>query len=119
MKTVKLLRLKTSEDLISFVEIGKTSTTLTYPLSVHINYNIKERTQELVMSYWLPYNLMKHQSIEVPSSEILFITDPKEEFEEYYLNFLDNISDELDSDSSSDVQILLEQFDAKAVNKIH
>lgn len=88
MKYIKLIRLKNGEDLISYIEESENEIRLRYPLNANIIFNTKTETQELILSFWLPTNLVKDNSASIPRSEILLILDPNEEFAEYYLDFL-------------------------------
>lgn len=122
MGYIKFLRLKSGEDIISFVEKDLKSDTvkLTYPLSVLLHFNTKKDTQEMMLSFWLPLNLLEHNYAVLPSSEILLFLEPKEDFREYYLNFLNDF--EFDSEEKEDkeeIKLLLESLDAKNLNKMH
>lgn len=124
MSYIKFVRLKSGEDVISFVEKDLKSDTikLTYPLNVILHFNSKKNTQEMILSFWLPLNLLEHNYAVLPLSEILLILEPKEDFKEYYINFLndfefdDSSDDELDKE---DIKSMLEAMDAKNLNKIH
>ena len=115
---IKILRLKTGEEVISYVEIGKKSTKMFHPLNIYIEFNSKNLTQQLVLSYWLPRNLIKENSAEIPTSEVLLFLEPKKEFKEYYLNFL-NGKEEENEDLKESVETLLEENDKSYLRKLH
>ena len=120
MNDIKILKLKTTEDVICFYEKCENTIKITNPLSVYIEYNVKTKSQNLVMNFWLPINLIKDQSVEIDCSEILTIMEPKEEFKEYYLNFINNLDKKLVKEVTKDeVNLMLEQLDAKQLNQIH
>ncbi len=120
MTDIKILKLKTSEDVICFYEKLENTIKITNPLSIYIEYNVKTKSQNLVMNFWLPINLIKEQSVEINSSEILATMEPKEEFKEYYLNFINNLDKKLVKEVTKDkLNLLLEKSDAKHYNKIH
>lgn len=100
---IKILRLKTGEDIISFIEMDDKTITLHHPICVYIKFNPSKNTQELIMSYWLPNSLLKKQSAIIPTSEILAEMEPKESFKKYYLNFLNGTEGE-SIDSSETVE---------------
>lgn len=123
MGYIKFIRLKSGEDLISFVEKSPNSIKLTYPLNVMLHFNTKKDTQEMMLSFWLPLNLLEKNYAVLPLSEILLILEPKKDFQEYYLNFLndfefDNAKEESEI-GKSDIQLILEGMDAKNLNKMH
>lgn len=120
MNDIKILKLKTTEDVICFYEKRENTIKMTNPLSVYIEYNVKTNSQNLVMNYWLPINLIKEQSVEIESSEILTTMEPKEEFKEYYLNFINKLDKKLVNEVTKDeLNLLLEKLDAKHLNQIH
>lgn len=124
MGYIKFVRLKSGEDIISFVEKDLKSDTikLTYPLNVILHFNAKKNTQEMILSFWLPLNLLEHNYAVLPLSEILLILEPKKDFQEYYLNFLNDFEFDESSDveiDKTDIKLILEGMDAKNLNKMH
>lgn len=115
---IKILRLKNGEEIISYVEIGKKSTRMFHPLNIYIEFNLKKNSQQLVLSYWLPRNLIEENSAEIPNSEILLFLEPKKEFKEYYLNFLNGIEEE-NEDLKESVENLIEENDKEYLRKLH
>lgn len=87
---IKLFRLKSGEDIIGFLEAsGRTKKRIRFPVCAIIVMDPDEESSHLILKYWLPVQLVTKNQIELPNSEILFITDPKEEFKDYYINFLE------------------------------
>jgi hypothetical protein len=120
MNNIKIFRLKTGEDLITFFEETEKSFTFIHPISFFINYNLKKLTQELVLNFWLPMNVIEENRITIDKSEIFFQLSPKNEFKEYYLNFLDGIEKNTDKTINKDfIKNLLQSVDAKHFNKVH
>lgn len=115
---IKLLKLKNGEEIISYVEINKKSTTMFHPLNIFIEFNSKKKSQQLILSYWLPKNLIEESSAEIPNSEILLFLEPKKEFKEYYLNFLNGIEEENENLKES-VKNLIEENDKEYLKKLH
>ena len=87
---IKIVRLKTGEDVICFFEQNKKSSLLMYPVETNIKYNVKKSSQELYMNFWLPRSLVEDTEVTIENSQILLILEPRKEFKEYYLNFLNN-----------------------------
>lgn len=126
MSHIKILRLKTGEDVIAFVEPKKISIKIKYPTVILINYDEEEDQQELLMKYWLPVSLIEKNEAEIPLTEILLVLDVNEEFKEYYLNYLNNfskITDNLSTENQEENQDLLKRFleavDIKTLGKAH
>jgi hypothetical protein len=120
MSYIKIFRLRTGEDLISFFEEDETSYTLIHPIAFFINYNLKKLSQELILNFWLPKSVIEETKISLNKSEIFFQLTPKEEFKEYYLNFLNGFEKISNSETDKErIKTLLESVDAKHFNKIH
>jgi hypothetical protein len=119
MEFIKLARLKTGEDIISFTELGKSVVRFTYPVSVYIDFDEDNQQQELIMKFWLPINLIETNKATIPSTEILFFADPKQEFTEFYLNFLSGYENDMEENDKDQIKNLLDSLDAAAVNKLH
>lgn len=111
---IKILRLKTGEDIISFIEKSNRTITLHHPICIYIKFNTIKSTQELIMSYWLPNSLLKTQTATIPCSEVLAEMEPKESFKQYYLKFLNEPEDDLSSES-----INVEEETTKNTKTIH
>ena len=119
MNDVKIIKLKTTEDIICFYEEIGEKVKISNPFSVYIEYNRKTRSQNLIMNFWLPVNLIKSQSAILNSSEILTVMEPKEEFVEYFLNMVNGLNDETKEETEELIKLFLEKLDAKSLNKIH
>lgn len=110
MNEIKLIRLKSGEDIISFVEDMDSKIRLNHPLNFYMGYNAKKKYEELVFTFWLPVRLIKYNSATISSSDILYIVDPKSEFREYYINYLDKY---LSNDDA------LKKLTSKILNTVH
>lgn len=120
MSYIKIVRLKNGEDIIGFVEaIEKKVLKIRYPVSVAIHYNHRQQKQELLMNYWLPVSLIEENKAEIPNSEILLIMEVKEEFKEYYLNYLNDFSIPDELEKEEEFKVLLENLDVKNFGKVH
>nr|QMP82920.1 MAG: hypothetical protein [Caudoviricetes sp.] len=120
MSHIKIFRIRSGEDLISFYEEKNDQITLIHPIVFFINYNYKKLTQELIVNFWLPMNVIEENRISLNKSEILFELTPKEDFKEYYLNFLNGFEKVTDTEIDKEqILSLLQSGDAKQSNKIH
>jgi hypothetical protein len=88
---IKIVRLKNGEDIIGSLErLPIDDIQITEPMSVAI---ITRGRQEsgLVMSHWLPVQLIKKNEITIKSCDVLTMFEPNDEFVEYYLNTVEKI----------------------------
>lgn len=116
MSNIKLVRFKGGEDIISFVREVEDNIELMYPLSTYIAFNKSSRKQELFINFWLPINIVEKNIATIPKSEILLITEVKEDFREYYLNFLEDFESKEENPEISD---MLDSLDAKHFKRMH
>lgn len=121
MSYIKIIRLKTGEDVIGFLEPGKSTLKIRYPVTIQIHYDFEEERQELLMKYWLPVSLIEENSAEIQRSEILLIMGVKKEFREYYLNYLNDFTKITDEEPEKEelLKAFLEAIDSEALGKAH
>ena len=117
MSYIKIIRLKSGKDIISFIEHSPTSIKVIHPVAFYITFNKKDMTQELLMNFWLPLSLVADNSVSISMPEILFITEPKDSFKEYYLNFLNQY--EINALDNDIIKGLLELNDLEQNSKLH
>lgn len=87
MEQVKLIRLKTGEDIISYVETYEAGTViLRSPMIVIVKMNMRTENQTVLMDHWLPITVIKENEAIINASEILTMVDPTSEFSEYYVD---------------------------------
>lgn len=87
MEQVKLIRLKTGEDVISYVEAHDSGTViLRSPMVVIVKMNMRTENQTVLMDHWLPVTVIKENEAIIDASEILTMLDPSSEFSEYYVD---------------------------------
>jgi hypothetical protein len=128
MSHIKILRLKTGEDIIGFIEPMKEKKgviTIRYPTVLLVQYDFEKDQQELLMKFWLPTSLIQKNAAIIATSEILVVMEVKKDFEEYYLNYLNDFSkiSDIDEEETLDrdemFKNLLEVIDTKALGKPH
>ena len=87
MEQVKLIRLKTGEDIISYIEKHEPGTViLRSPMVVIVKMNMRTENQTVLMDHWLPITVIKDNEAIIDASEILTMVDPTSEFSEYYVD---------------------------------
>jgi flagellar hook-basal body complex protein FliE len=93
MEVVKLLRLKTGEDIITYFEqVDKLNFIVREPMVVMVKYDSRTGKQTIMMDHWLPVTLILHNEAFITESEILTILEPTAEFSEYFENAIDTIA---------------------------
>lgn len=90
MNTIKIVRLKNGEDIIgSLCNKSDGDIDITEPMCVSVVE--QGNHQGLVMSHWLPVQLIKKNEITINSRDVLTVFEPNEEFCEYYENTVEKL----------------------------
>jgi hypothetical protein len=113
---VKIVRMKSGEDIISFCFEDKETKTiyLKHPKTFYYNFDIETGEEDLMLVDWLPKQAYYSQDIAFSSDNILFITFTTVEFGSTYLEsileFLEpqselatNIKSTLDTKTESEI----------------
>jgi hypothetical protein len=86
----QIVKLQNGTDLIANVSVnGLDSYILEEPMEFGLDGN--GRQVGLVMKHFLPVQLLKTNSIEIHSKDILSVLEPEDEFSEYYINTVSKI----------------------------
>jgi hypothetical protein len=121
---IKIVRLKNGEDIIgSLTSLPIDDIQITEPMTV----SVINRGQEngLVMSHWLPVQLIKKNEITIKSCDVLTIFEPNEEFAEYYVHTVEKIkslmkakeiTDELSDDEIEDIMDALDDSEGQVLH---
>ena len=92
MEAVKVLRLKSGEDIIAYLErVDKLNFIIREPMVVLVKNDMKSGKQVILMDHWLPAPLIKNNEAFITESEIITILEPTSEFSEYFENAVDSI----------------------------
>lgn len=84
-KELKFVRLKTQfEDLIGYVTYKDECVIIETPLRIEIETIFDEGRQILSMQEYLPQSVVEIKEIEIPMTEIMFVTPVRKEFYEQY-----------------------------------
>jgi hypothetical protein len=121
---IKIVRLKNGEDIIGSLErLPIDDIQITEPMSVAITTRGQE--SGLVMSHWLPVQLIKKNEITIKSCDVLTMFEPNDEFVEYYLNTVEKIkslmkakelTDEMTDEEIEDIMDALEDGDGQTLH---
>jgi hypothetical protein len=105
---VKIIRLKSGEDIIGSIINSDNQIDIHEPMTVDVERRGTYAGQ-LIMSNWLPVNLIRDNKTTLNLEDILIMMDPEESFIEYYQNTVDKLKEVLkakrDVQDMSDEQI--------------
>ena len=102
MEAVKIVRLKSGEDIICYIEqVDKMNFIVREPMVVLTKQDFKNDKHVIMMNHWLPVPLIRHNEAIIVESEIITMLEPTSEFSSYYENSVNAIKQYLDSDTSS------------------
>lgn len=101
MNTIKIVRLKNGEDIIGNLT---DNTDGDYEISEPMSVSLVQKGHEsgLVMSHWLPVQLIKKNEIKINSRDVLTMFEPNDEFAEYYTNTVEKIKQLLKAKNVAD-----------------
>ncbi len=107
METVNLLRLKSGEDIICYMEhYGHDELVVRDAMVVFTKTDFKSGKQVIMLEHWLPIQLIKENETIIKQSEVIATMTPSSAFFEYYMNAVsvvkESLSSEGDEPSSSD-----------------
>ena len=102
MEAVKIVRLKSGEDIICYIEqVDKMNFIVREPMVVLTKQDFKNDKHVIMMNHWLPVPLIRHNEAFIMESEIITMLEPTSEFSSYYENSVNAMKHYLDSDTSS------------------
>lgn len=118
----QIIKLQNGEDLIANVVMTSNEHyTLDEPMEFAIDTK-NTQSAGLIMRHWLPVQLLKKNSIELHTKDILAILEPEEEFCEYYINTVSKIKELLkakeiiDEMDDEELGIMIEEFEELRIN---
>jgi len=123
MNTIKIVRLKNGEDIIGNLNMVNDEYEITEPMSV--NVVMKGQESGLVMSHWLPVQLIKKNEIKINTRDVLTVIEPNDEFAEYYTNTVEkikmllkakNAADEMTDEEIEDIMDAMESGDGQTLH---
>jgi hypothetical protein len=102
MEAVKLIRLKSGEDIIAYIEqVDKLNFVVREPMVVLSKQDLKNGKHIIMMDHWLPVPLIRHNEAFITESEIITMLEPTSDFSEYYENAVTNMKQILNFNTSS------------------
>ena len=115
MNTIKIVRLKSGEDIIGNVTAnGIQYYDIDEPMAFEVDY--RGNHSGLVMRHWLPVQLLKKNQIQLNAHDVLCVLEPDDEFSEYYLSTVEKVNRLLEAKSSvkdmtdEEIQEIVDEF---------
>ena len=91
MEEIKILRLVTGEDIIcQFIKISTDSYVVLNPMAIFVKY--KGSKSNLVMSHWLPVEIIKKNEVLISPRDVVAMFDPIDDVAEYYDRMVENLN---------------------------
>jgi hypothetical protein len=102
MEAVKLIRLKSGEDIIAYIEqVDKLNFVVREPMVVLTKQDNRTNKHIIMMDHWLPVPLIRHNEAFITENEIVTMLEPTSDFSEYYENAVTNMKQILTFNTSS------------------
>lgn len=115
MNTIKIVRLKSGEDIIGNVTAnGIQYYDIDEPMAFEVDY--RGNHSGLVMRHWLPVQLLKKNQIQLNAHDVLCVLEPDDEFSEYYLSTVEKVNRLLEAKASvkdmtdEEIQEIVDEF---------
>ena len=91
MEEIKILRLVTGEDIIcQFIKISTDNYAVMNPMAIFVKY--KGSKSNLVMSHWLPVEIVKKNEVLISPRDVVTMFDPIDDVAEYYDRMVENLN---------------------------
>jgi hypothetical protein len=117
MHNIKLIRMQTGEDIVASMHEDENSDMIQLDDPMRLVFRRMPTGQTVMMMMpWLPVELIKVNSANVYSTDIITIVEPKEAMIRYYDKIVEKVTEDmLDADNKLD-QLLEEQEDDEESN---
>ena len=132
MESINILRLKTGEDIICYMEnYGHDEVVVRDPMMVMLRMDYKSGKQTIGMDHWLPTALIRENETILKMSDVLAVMEPTAEFTEYFENAVSVIhrvrsgkeeettSSDDDVLTQEDMSLILESLDTSDTKVVH
>ena len=122
IEEVKILRLKTGEDIVAFVsELDDMKLNVKYPMVV--DNMVMRGVQSFSIGSWLPYQMYKQVDVNLWTNDILFTADITDDFLDYYFKMVDKLEKYILAgevlDNIRDQTELMEAVEEKELSIVH
>lgn len=90
MEDIKIVRLKSGEDIVGYINEDNEKITISYPMVIDL---IKTGgVQSFTIQSWMPHQLFKLNEASIWLNDVLMISEVADEFVEYYLQMVDRLT---------------------------
>ena len=87
MESLNILRLKTGEDIICYMEqLSSEEVVVRDAMSVVVKTDFRSGHQAIMMQHWLPVGIIENNEAVIKLSDVLTIINPSSDFNEFYEN---------------------------------
>jgi hypothetical protein len=114
----QIIKLQNGTDLIANVSLNDSHYILEEPMEFGIDF--RGNQNGLIMKHYLPVQLLKKNSIEIHTKDVLSVMEPEDEFCEYYINTVAKIKelikarnfvDSMDSMTDDEINMIINEFE--------
>lgn len=134
MESINILRLKTGEDIVCYMEhYGADELCIRDPMVFDMRINPKTNKVSIILDHWLPVYVLKENETIIKCSDVLAVLEPTPELNNYFETSVQvfyearNLKDKTDNTSASsdadltedDRNLLLDLIDPDNVKHIH
>jgi hypothetical protein len=102
METIKIVRLKDGFDIITTIEMIKGEYLVKHPMVVDLHYRKGAAKPELVMTNWLPVQILCENEASITTDMVVCIMEPNATLKEYYENLVNRSAEYLTSEYMED-----------------
>jgi hypothetical protein len=118
METIKLLRLKSGEDIITYFEqVDRMNIILRNPMVVLVKNDTRSGRQIIMMDNWLPVPLIKTNEAFITEHLIVTAMEPSVEFSEYFENAVLSFN-KADEEGGENLEIDNSEMSTETVHKM-
>jgi hypothetical protein len=118
VKQTKIIRLKDGEDIMaSFIEMSNHMLILENPMSLFFK-RLSVSKSMVMMSPWLPIELIQQNVVEIYKHEVLTFIEPKESLIEYYNNAVEEANEVMKQSERIIDEALLEEATEEELDEV-
>lgn len=99
MEAIKIVRLKDGFDIITTIDMIRGEYLVKHPMVVDLHYRKGAAKPELVMTNWLPVQILCENEAAITTDMVVCIMEPNATLKEYYENLVSRSAEYLTSES--------------------
>jgi hypothetical protein len=121
MENIKIVRLKTGEDIIGYVSETEAKLTISYPMAIDLIEH--SGVHSFTISSWLPHQLYKINEADLWMNDILFVSEVANEFISYYKDMVDKLTKYIAAEEimehMKEEQMMIEALNEREISVVH